>query len=199
MKNNRTLADLQKSVADPGFPVGGAVDPRGGYVSKILHVKTKESGPVGGACPLDPPMEIHNELKYMVNQRLKLSTADSHWFTIDSYWFANMQIVRINANHVNPREPLCKSSWCIHSWKEEILNFKMVPCLWKSVKNWGHRSYLNIHTKFNPNQWESGFRLIWESTRINSRLIWKSSRISENHQESARIIENQWESMRIRI
>ena len=43
-----------KTVADPGFPmggvdlVGGAVDPRGGYVLKILHVKTKESGPVGG-------------------------------------------------------------------------------------------------------------------------------------------------------
>ena len=56
------------AVADPGFPVGGgvdlvwgAMDPRGGYVSKILHVKMKESGPVGGgACrarpPLDPPM-----------------------------------------------------------------------------------------------------------------------------------------------
>ena len=29
--------------------VGGAVDPRGGYISKILHVKMKESGPVGGA------------------------------------------------------------------------------------------------------------------------------------------------------
>ena len=47
------------AVADPGFPVGGggvdlvrgAVDPRGGYVSKILHVKTKESGPVGGRAP----------------------------------------------------------------------------------------------------------------------------------------------------
>ena len=49
-------------MADPGFPVGGAVDPRGGYVSKILHVKTKESGTVGGAragrAPLDPPMWI---------------------------------------------------------------------------------------------------------------------------------------------
>ena len=53
------------AVADPGFPrtggvdlVGGAVDPRGGYISKNLHVKTKESGPVGGAwrAPLDPPM-----------------------------------------------------------------------------------------------------------------------------------------------
>ena len=57
-----------RTVADPGFPVGGgvdlvwgAVDPRGGYVSKLLHVKTKESGPIGGACaghtPLDPPMQ----------------------------------------------------------------------------------------------------------------------------------------------
>ena len=41
--------------------IQGAVDPQGGYVSKILHVKTKESGPVGGrapgAPPLDPPMK----------------------------------------------------------------------------------------------------------------------------------------------
>ena len=42
-------------MADPGFPVGGrgprgggGVDSRGGYVLKILHVKTKESGPLGG-------------------------------------------------------------------------------------------------------------------------------------------------------
>ena len=61
-------------MADPGFPVGGgvdlvggAVDPRGGYVSKILHVKRKESGPVGGgrapgAPPLDPPMLIQLHL-----------------------------------------------------------------------------------------------------------------------------------------
>ena len=43
-------------VADPGFPVGGGVDlvgggvdSRGSYVWKILYVKTKESGPLGGA------------------------------------------------------------------------------------------------------------------------------------------------------
>ena len=56
------LFPLQWRIQD--FPKGGrgprrgAVDPRGGYVSKILHVKTKESGPVGGAArpPLDPPM-----------------------------------------------------------------------------------------------------------------------------------------------
>ena len=57
------------SVADPGFPVGGgvdlvggAVDPRGSYILKILHVKTKESGPAGGTwtgcAPLDPPMQL---------------------------------------------------------------------------------------------------------------------------------------------
>ena len=57
------------AVADPGFPVGGgvdlvrgAVDPRGGYVSKILHVKneriwTRRGGGARRARPpLDPPM-----------------------------------------------------------------------------------------------------------------------------------------------
>ena len=53
-------------MADPGFPVGGrrprrrSIDSRGGYISKILYVETKESGPLGGvrrARPrLDPPM-----------------------------------------------------------------------------------------------------------------------------------------------
>ena len=31
-----------------GGPRRGAVDSRGGYVSKILYVKMKESGPLGG-------------------------------------------------------------------------------------------------------------------------------------------------------
>ena len=47
---------VSNAVANPGFPsgdldlMGGGVDSRGGYVSKILYVKTKESGPLGGAC-----------------------------------------------------------------------------------------------------------------------------------------------------
>ena len=47
--------------------IRGAVDSRGGYVSKILHVKTKESGPVGGVhaghAPPDPPMyiDVHSD------------------------------------------------------------------------------------------------------------------------------------------
>ena len=43
--------------------VGRGVDSRGGYISKILYVKMKELGPLGGgACrarpPLDPPMYV---------------------------------------------------------------------------------------------------------------------------------------------
>ena len=54
---------------------GGAVDPRGGYVLKMLHVKTKESGPVGGAPgapPLDPPMitQHYTTLKEVQNNYL---------------------------------------------------------------------------------------------------------------------------------
>ena len=65
-------------MADPGFPVGGgvdlvrgAVDPRGGYVSKILHVKMKESGPVGGgARRARPPPRSANGFVLLV----------THWF-----------------------------------------------------------------------------------------------------------------------
>ena len=49
MNKRKTVA-----VAGPGFPVGGrrplgGADSQGGYVSKILYVETKESGPLG-AC-----------------------------------------------------------------------------------------------------------------------------------------------------
>ena len=55
---------------DQGFPIGGCGPHTGGpwtpeaaTFSKILHVKMKESGPIGGACagahtPLDPPMHM---------------------------------------------------------------------------------------------------------------------------------------------
>ena len=35
--------------------VGGGVDSQSGYVSKILYVKTKELGPLGGHAPGAPP------------------------------------------------------------------------------------------------------------------------------------------------
>ena len=50
--------------------VGGGVDSRGSYISKILYVKTKELGPLGGAAragraPLDPPMARDSILAYL--------------------------------------------------------------------------------------------------------------------------------------
>ena len=59
------------AVADPGFPVGGGrgprrggVDSRGGYVSKILYVKMKEFGPLGGACAGHAPYRSANVLAH---------------------------------------------------------------------------------------------------------------------------------------
>ena len=41
--------------------IGGAVDPQGGYISKILHVKMKESGPVGGhTLGMSPPRSVND-------------------------------------------------------------------------------------------------------------------------------------------
>ena len=68
-------------VADPGFPAGGVhlvggADSRGSCVSKILYVKTKQSGPLrweGGvsrARPLDPPMYVNHYTKgYCIMRR----------------------------------------------------------------------------------------------------------------------------------
>ena len=46
----------QDAVADPGFPVWGVPTLwGGGYVSKNVYVKMKESGPLGGAHWWQPP------------------------------------------------------------------------------------------------------------------------------------------------
>ena len=47
------------TVVDPGFSGGcrprrGGIDSRVSYVSKILYVKTKESGPLGERAPGTP-------------------------------------------------------------------------------------------------------------------------------------------------
>ena len=58
-----------KSGPDPGFSVGGGVDPfwggfglQRGHFSVKMYAKTKKLGPVGGAmhqhAPLDLPMEM---------------------------------------------------------------------------------------------------------------------------------------------
>ena len=45
--------------------VRGGVDSRGGYVSKVLYVKTKESGPLGGRGPGTPLLRSANGLGYV--------------------------------------------------------------------------------------------------------------------------------------
>ena len=73
-------------MADPGFPVGGrqprrgGANSRGGYVSKKLYVKTKELGPLGGACqrhPLDPPMHLYSVRNRVYPGKSLVCTADS--------------------------------------------------------------------------------------------------------------------------
>ena len=47
--------------------VGGGVDSQGGYVSKILYVKMKELGPLGGArAGHAPPRSANAEYVLMV-------------------------------------------------------------------------------------------------------------------------------------
>ena len=57
------------------------MDSRGGYISNILYVKTKEFGPLGGvlrARPLDAPMKnkVYKDLKYL--QWESMQAAENH-------------------------------------------------------------------------------------------------------------------------
>ena len=76
--------------------VVGAVDPRGGYILKILHVKTKESGPVGGACARHAPPRsanaccqsiacLHYPVSLSVDKLCSLITETSYFAHICTY------------------------------------------------------------------------------------------------------------------
>ena len=54
--------------------VGGGVDSRGGYILKILYVKMKELGPLGGRAPDAPPRSA-NEYKQMDKSQIQLFLA----------------------------------------------------------------------------------------------------------------------------
>ena len=101
----------------------------------------------------------------------------------DSQWF-------VHANQ-------CVSSWFIDIWKGEILSFKTAPCLWKSIKNWGHRSHLKIHfillkmqtnimTSFckmnhqeSPQNWfQSGLQITRNCPKNYFRVVCESPRIT---------------------
>ena len=64
-------------MADLGFPVGGrgprrrGMDSRGGYVSKILYVRTKESGPLEGRALGAPPISANEIVKSFMNNGVK--------------------------------------------------------------------------------------------------------------------------------
>ena len=66
--------------------VGGGVDSRGGYVSKILYVETKESGPVGGGrAPGTPPRSANAayydqcNLNFMLSLTSLLNFQEEEW------------------------------------------------------------------------------------------------------------------------
>ena len=80
--------------------VGGGVDSRGGYVLKILYVKTKELGPLGGrtwCAPLDLPM-VYTENNAVCP--FNTPSIEFHWMT--SKWCHNIQGQRFAKSHQEP-------------------------------------------------------------------------------------------------
>ena len=73
---------IDVSVADPGFPIGGActhwggVDLRCGHFSVKKYVKTKELGPIGGHAPGTPP-QIHKCVYSYFGQFLSVEIGSS--------------------------------------------------------------------------------------------------------------------------
>ena len=68
-----------KSVADPGFPVGGrapvsgGVDLRRGHFSVKMYAKTKELGPIGGHVPGTPPRSANASVRAIIERGKVLS------------------------------------------------------------------------------------------------------------------------------
>ena len=107
----------------------------------------------------------------------------------------------------------CTHANCVE--RGDSLSFKMVPCLWTSVKNWRPQElFKNLLQIMNSepcvNHWESlrttenHWELLknhQESSQINFRVFCESLRITPNKFqffcESTRIIENHWESPQI--
>ena len=75
MKGRRKLLNLTKqlSVADPGFPAGGASTPKAVTFRKFCMLKRKDLDPYGGvrrARPLDPPMVVFEEDSHQTLSKL---------------------------------------------------------------------------------------------------------------------------------
>ena len=87
-KLGKVATPYAKTVADPGFPVGGGADPLGGANLRCIHflvktyAKTKEIDPVGGGGgrrrrPLDLPMKEANRLSWPKGEEMKRSSSSA--------------------------------------------------------------------------------------------------------------------------
>ena len=47
------------------------MDSRGGYISKILYVETKESGPVGGVRRVCPPRSANDRVEHVLGRKIR--------------------------------------------------------------------------------------------------------------------------------
>ena len=80
-------------------PCRGGVDSWGGYVSKILYVKTRESGPLRGRAPgtplLDPPMAMmaHQRLPSHNNAMWRHCNDGTSKITITPNWLVHYSTV----------------------------------------------------------------------------------------------------------
>ena len=86
--NGYILSISSKPVADPGFPVGGGIDSRGGYVLKNLYIETKESGPFGrrGGCARNvPPRSANESCKFILICNGHILVPPSFGNTTDNY------------------------------------------------------------------------------------------------------------------
>ena len=121
-----------RSMADPGFLqrgvdlVGGGMDSRYGYVSKILYVKTKESGPLGGvrrARSLDWPMQKSMRMTEAVLSSLKKNCiyhsyyCGKHCMTMRVIRCVHLKGLSPYKNHIGLKLLIISTIFCTQHYK----------------------------------------------------------------------------------
>ena len=74
------------------------MDYRGGYVSKNLYIKTKESGPLGGCVPGTPASRSANDIRMLtVDKESTLALHGGLKFSIvmNNHWFYSQSLFNI--------------------------------------------------------------------------------------------------------
>ena len=72
--------------------VGGGVDSRGGYVLKILYVKMKELGPLGGHALGAPPLDLPMIMKMKESKWKQRSPMLNQWMIFTCVYILSLQI-----------------------------------------------------------------------------------------------------------